>query len=817
MSYAKALLAQARPQMLAARAKDILTAEVSKGCTAALSTEPVPLEPPYYPLGRSDWCEISPQDQELRPHVLLPEDCIRHQVWVGPDHPFDWTRAELFLKQLQVLRHRSALELAGNTSGIVMTISCAEDDEPVLASAFRGQFQHCELSCLDEPLDVFSRLNWEDVALFDFHPPPPYSHLLTRPDEIRFTPYESLLTAMAALPPPAYGFHQVLFQPVAPTHNWHRNVELLQDLEYSQKLWTAPQPAQRYAQQAPSGDLSQMAWEVETKAHRDKPFFSAAVRMAVVGAGKEGRASLMAMASCMAVFQHGGRPLEALTETDYSLVSPALGLRHICEHQLTYRPGFLVNSQELTGLVHVPSGQLTDDRSLPINTIVPARLRPTCVADGVRVGTCDCAGESIPVTLASAQRKCHLHVIGKPGVGKSTLMESVILQDIEAGAGVVVLDPHGDLVRRLLVLIPEEHADRCIYFNPGDREWVPLWNPLARSEGQETGRTADDLVAVLKSIVTGWGDRLEHLLRHAFFALLQRPGSTLLDVANLLRNKSEESKRLQTEICGLTDNPLARQFWRSEFAGYRRDDLAPAQHKLSKLLVSDTVSLMLSQPESRIDLGEIMAKRQVLLADLSAVGSQTRDVLGGFLLSLLHQTALSRAEMAVEERLPFYIHCDEAPRFVTDALEDVLVEARKFEVGLTLAHQYLSQFSRSQVDAICSVGSTLIMKVDARDARFLLKDLMGKATIEDLTTLEPREVIARMGGEVVRFRTDPRRDVQERNSRDLIIRNTHDRYCRPAAEVRRELCSGEGNVPCFYSSPVGSEGEEEFEYEEFLP
>ena len=149
------------------------------------------------------------------------------------------------------------------------------------------------------------------------------------------------------------------------------------------------------------------------------------------------------------------------------------------------------------------------------------------------------------------------------------------MSDIQAGHGVAVLDPHGDLVDRLSCCIPENKIDRVIYFNPGDPDWVPVWNPMHYTPGQDIGRTADDMVRAIQSFVTSgsWGDRMEHILRNMCFSLVPMPHSTILDLAALLRNKSEESKQLRDEILKVVDNVSVRQFWMHDFERYGKDDL----------------------------------------------------------------------------------------------------------------------------------------------------------------------------------------------------------------------------------------------------
>ncbi len=320
-------------------------------------------------------------------------------------------------------------------------------------------------------------------------------------------------------------------------------------------------------------------------------------------------------------------------------------------------------------------------------------------------------------------------------------------------------------------------------------------------------------MAAIKSSVKDWGDRLEHLLRHAIFALLHLPGSTLLDVGNLLRHKSVESQQMRNKILEVIENHTARRFWEHSFPKYDKGDFAPAQHKLSKLLVADTVPLMLSQPNSAFSLRQVMDQGMILLVDLSRVGPRVRDTLGGFLLSLIHLTALGRASTAPELRQPFHLYCDEAHRFMIDTMEDLIAETRKYKVGLTLAHQYLGQFESYKTDALSSMGSALVFSVDERDAGHLAKDMCGQVKAEDLVTLKPWHAILRCGNQTARVRALEPLTIPERNFRSEIIEHSRKRYCMPvqaaleAIEHRQNACRP---MPSAAPEPL-----EELVYEQF--
>ena len=519
----EALIARAGPYMLGARAKAVLASEIGKGCDAMILPQPMALEPPFGPI-------TVPRDIEIDfklPEIVYEgtpalEDLVRLQVWISPEQEFNWGRCEMFLKQLLTVSHRVGLEIVGNQKGILIKLLCHRQDIPVVTTSFDGKIEQCRLSLLqDDILSDVSLLVWADIKFRDYFPSPPYFHLLTQPEELHNSSYESLVSALAKIPFPSLGICQVLFQPVSPDHNWHRNIEILMDFEYVIKLMSNIGVVQKYAQQAPSGDLRNMAGQIETKAHNDKPFFSTALRIGVLG-GDDSEVYLRSLAVFSNLFQHGGRSLRYITEADYAKILSPSQIRQMFLLGLTYRPGFLLNSCELASLVHVPPLSIFDQSDIEFDKLEPLASLNYKLSEGTPVGTCNIAGRKHTVCIPDDIRLCHTHLIGKPRQGKSTLEEHMIMDDIKKGHGVAVLDPHGDMVDRILSLLPEEAIPRVVYFEPGNFDWVPLWNPLERIPGQDIGRMADDLIGVLKSVVEGWGDRMENILRHSFFGLLHR-------------------------------------------------------------------------------------------------------------------------------------------------------------------------------------------------------------------------------------------------------------------------------------------------------
>lgn len=780
-----AILARAHPFIIRAGLNNILEHEAEKGRQAEISDTPVPLEPTYMPLRTAEEIYEAGGPAFLESDPPPPSNTwMRFRIWLSPEQPCDWCRSELLVKHFADLSRRAAWEILGNDEGISFRLLCHPEDAPLIRAAFGGQFAHCRIT--EQPdrglLAAIPGATWAGVDFREFFPESPYFRLMTRPPELKRSPYASLLAAMAMIPQPAIGLYQVLFAPVCPNHNWRQNVEFLQDAEFKTKLLHGLTLAQRFAQQAPSGDLRQMSMDLENKAHNDKPFFAAVLRVAVIGAGAHSREFLRSFDALSGLLQYGGRPLSRLNAEKFRARLSTESIRRMFVDGLSHRRGFLVNSEELSGIVHVPPPE-TMTEIAGITTMLETLPSDGSLNEGTPIGYSASAGSEIVVCIPYGARPRHTHLIGRPGTGKTSVMEGMILDDVGRGVGLAVLDPHGDLCERLLCLIPAEAVERTIYLDPGDPDWIPLWNPFGAVAAHKAGDVTDGMIDVFKSFVDNWGDRLEHILRNLFIALLSQPRGTLLDVADLLRPKAQGAEELRRRFEEAVDDLSVQKFLREELAAFRNDELSPPRNKLSKLLLAGSVSLMLSQPDSAFHLGEVMDQGKILLVNLSRIGSQVRGIVGSLLVSLFRQETLRRSEVPEAKRREFHMYCDEFQRFVTDSLEDMIAEARKYKVGLTLAHQYMRQFDRRKGDALSTVGSTIIFGVDRADAEYLTKDLLGMVRTEDLIAQPDFRALARIGQQVVRIRTYKPPEITGTGHRDQIIERSRRLYCKPAAEV----------------------------------
>jgi hypothetical protein len=791
MSYERSLVVRAQPHIIAAQAHGLYEREASKGCSSDLAPFFVALEPPYTPLiDPQEVLQAPSREVYVRATPPTPERLRRLRLWTPANQECDWLRSELFCKQLNSLQFPCAFEIVGNQQRILVSFLCDKDDEPVIRAALRGAFPRCELSAMPGRAEDYPPFPHTDgILLHDYWPSPPYSELLTRSGELHLSPFETLLSVLGEIHPPMIGIYQVLFQPTQRSHDWSRNVKLLIDIDFAMRLFHNPHVQYQYAQQTPSGQLGAMTSEILTKSHNDKPLFFVLVRLCLAGGVEpEAQHTFRALSTFMGLYQHGGRPLESVTEAVYLETIGPERTRDLFRLGITCRSGFLLNSAELTSLVHAPPMASFCERGLPLDILNGTALPSGALNKGILIGH-QHHGDSVePVCIPEDIDIRLVHVIGESGFGKSTIFETLILAHAERGDGCCVIDPHGDLFQRLLDIIPEHCADRVVVFTLTDPDYVPAWNIMRQDLGERLGLPAGAFIeAFKKSTPTGWGDRLAHLLHHAIYGLLHLPEATLLDVADLLSPGFKGLEQLCSRVLEVVENPVSRRFFEQDIKHYAKTDLWPPQHKLSKILLTDEIHLALCQPDNRFSLRDIMDQGKIFLVDLSGLETYIRNLLGCLFLSFFHHAALSRSRIPPDNRRRFYLFIDEAHRFTTETLEDLITECRKYALGLRMAHHFMRQFPQAQEDALKQVGTTIAFNLPEDEARVMARCLGNKIEPDELTTLGIGEAVVRIGPYVTRIKTPAPTPVPNSSPRNRILQLSREKYYRPRKEVSEYL------------------------------
>jgi hypothetical protein len=538
----------------------------------------------------------------------------------------------------------------------------------------------------------------------------------------------------------------------------------------------------------PTSQLAQQASEVESKSNSDRPFFAVDVRIGILGYSNGAATELLrGLTVPMNLFLHGGRPLMFLSHDDYAPYLQTDQVRDMFLFGRTYRAGAILNSTEASGLLHIPPLLEFAQRGVAADIVDTFPVKGDIFSSGIHIGTTVRTAQPRNVYIPEKRILHHLASLGLSGKGKSTVLCKICLEMASRGHGVAILDPHGDLGDMFLACIEEEWLDRVIFLDLGDVVHIPVWNPLAQQEGVRPSRLTDDFLGAFSRITTNWGDRLETLLRQAFYGLIHTGQGTLSEAATLFSTKSKGRETIRQRILDVVTNRKAREFWEDEFLGYGHEQVAPVQHKLSKLLLEDSVELMLSQPESRIDFRKIMDEGMLLVVNLSTLGPGRGDLLGSLILSLLHLTALCRSDITPDKRKPFLVCADEAPRFVSDSLEHMIAECRKYKVGLLLAAQSLGQFKdKSRAEALGMVGTMIAFNASAIDASHVAKNLGPDVDWKDLTRLDEREAIVRIDTDVVRIMTPWLEAPSDTSICERAKQLSWERYCRPASELIEE-------------------------------
>lgn len=344
-------------------------------------------------------------------------------------------------------------------------------------------------------------------------------------------------------------------------------------------------------------------------------------------------------------------------------------------------------------------------------------------------------------------RRNHMYLIGKTGMGKSTLMENMIYSDMYAGEGLAVIDPHGDLVQKVLAFIPEHRRPDLIYFNPADLEHPLAFNVLERPDRQNIHLIASGLISVFKKIwIDSWGPRLEYILRNTILALLEFKDATLLDVQRLLVDKA-----FRTGLVSMLRDEQVRDFWLKEFEAYspnfRTEAISPVQNKLGQFTSSKIIRNIIGQKQSSFNLKTIMDESRILLVDLSKgkIGEDAARLLGSLLLTQIELHALQRSKLPENERRDFYLYCDEFYSFTSASFAGILSEARKYKLNLILANQFIEQLDENLCAAIFgNVGTIVSFRVGARDAEYLVKEFSPTFTQEDLVNLPQHQIILKL-------------------------------------------------------------------------
>jgi hypothetical protein len=730
-----------------------------------LSTEkpPAPVEPE--------------PEEEPEPTPLVRESLVELQASLPDKLEISKDAFEQFLLNLSLCREPIAFELVGTHKKISTQFVASANDAPLLRRQLQAYFPEAVFVPREGGLEqAWEASNGDEMLAVEFG----LKHEFMLPlASGKLDPFIGIVGALAELQAGELGLFQVLFQPVQ--NPWAEAI--VNSVTHADgKPFFVNSP--------------ELAGAAENKIAR--PLYAAIVRI-LICAGEFDRVVQLArdLAGSLRVFAHpSGNELIPLHNDDYQFEEH---IEDVLRRQ-TRRTGMLLNSDELIGFVHLPS---TAVRS-PVfqRQSVKSKAAPAIVRQqGLLLGENHHAGQTVEVRLSAEQRTRHCHIIGASGTGKSTLLFNLIRQDIENGEGVAVLDPHGDLIDRICGIIPSERINDVVLVDPADEQFSIGFNILSAHSDLEKNLLASDLIAVFQRLSTSWGDQMNSVLQNAILAFLEsdRRG-TIADLRRFLIEPAFRNEFLKS----VKDSEVV-YYWQKSFPHLSGNkSIGSILTRLDTFLAQKPIRHMVSQPENRLDFAHIMDSGKIFLAKLpeGLLGRENSYLLGTLLVSKFQQIAMSRQAQQITARRDYWLYIDEFANFITPSMAEILSGARKYRIGLTLAHHELHQLQRSPevASAVMSHPYTrIVFRVGDDDAKKLAEGFSYFES-KDLRNLETGHAVCRVERSDYDFNlTIPPPEKQDEAAatarRQEVITVSREKYGTARADVEAMLAKSRASVP----------------------
>lgn len=713
---------------------------------------------------------IPETEEEPEPQPLTRQALIELQTSLPAKLNISRDAFEQFLLNLSLCREPVAFELLGTPGKVSAQFAACPEDAPLLRRQLQAHFPEAVFQPSEGGLqNAWDECEGDGVLTVEFGLAREFMFTLASG---KLDPFIGIIGALSELQPGELGLFQVLFKHVE--HPWAESI-LRSVTDTTGAPFFVNQP--------------ELAGEAKTKIARS--LYAAVVRIAARSEQYERTLQIARdLAGSLRVFARpNGNELIPLSNEDYPFDDH---IEDVLRRQ-SRRAGMILNADELIGFVHLPTEAVRSPIFQRESGKTKAPPEIVCQSSGVFFGNNAHAGQSVAVKLTPEQRVRHLHVIGASGTGKSTLLYNLIRQDIENGEGVAVFDPHGDLVDRILGVIPPARIGDVVLVNPADEQYSVGFNFLLAHSDLEKNLLASDLVSAFQRLSTSWGDQMNSVLGNAIRAFLESSrGGTLSDLRRFLIEPAFRTEFLKT----VADTELL-YYWQKGFPQLSGNkSIGPVLTRLETFLAPKPIRYMVSQSENRLDFAQIMDSGKIFLAKLSQgmLGKENSYLLGTLLVSKFQQLAMARQAQEVGARRNFWMYVDEFHNFITPSMAEILTGARKYRVGLVLAHQELRQLQRDAEVAgavMSNPYARVVFRVGDEDAR-RLADGFSFFEARDLQNLETGHAIARVERSDFDFNLsipipDEPDPLAARARREEVITASRKKYAVPRAEIEAAL------------------------------
>lgn len=705
------------------------------------------------------------ETEEVKPRFLAFEN-KRNFVGISLSFPIGTeivpSRNIEFLNMLSFTENLLSFEIIGTCNEIAIQMVCTENDKSRVSSHLQAYFSNSILR--DIEIDDFSFYSEKDIAIADFGLNDEFIRPIMSIDSFSIDPLTSIIATMEALQIDDVAVFQILFKGITSP--------LAKDIPYS-------------VSDGSGGSFFADAPEMP-KCAQDKisnPLFSVVMRIATQGEN-DIRSQYLA--------QELARSISAISNSEFNKLIPLSNEGYNYDfhaynlhNRLSNRLGFILNSKELNTFIHYPNKTIVS-KKLGISGSKTKR-QSQASNTGIYIGENNHNREIFPVYLDTETRLSHTHILGVTGVGKSTLIAQMFLKDIEQGFGCAIFDPHGDICDDILRRIPENRKEDVIIIDPSDSDFPIGFNLLEAHTDAEKIVLSSDLVSAFKRHATAWGDNMTAVLQNAVNTVLEsKRGGTLIELKRFLIEE-----RFRNEYLTSVNDPSLHYYWQNEYPMVRKG-IAPLLTRIDTFLRPKLVRYMLAQKRG-VDIADCLNNNKIVLLKLSQglIGEQNSYLLGSLFLAKFNQAALSRQSKNKEERTPYMLYLDEFQNFITPSIERILSGARKYGLGLIIAHQELGQIQDSSLlNSVLSNPKTRIcFRLGDNDAK-RLESGFSYFEQSDFQSLERGEAIMRIGSSNNDFNltTNTLEEISTNYSQDIIL-NVRKKYGTPKDEVEALLIS----------------------------
>lgn len=709
-------------------------------------------------------------DEDVQAHVFECVEPITIFFMALPKgHKIDAEATHELLTMLSFCTYPISFEIIGSSTQISLQLTCRRSDAGHVQSQVKAYFPD---SIIKERADLLEDIvNQGDLqaCIKHFGLREEFMRPLKMTESFKPDPLIGLLGTLEHLGSGEYAVLQVMFQ--GAINPWAESI----------MRSVTDSDGKAFFENAP--EMVKLAQEKISS-----PLFG--VTMRVMGVGRS-------VESALHISNMVGSALGRIYFSEWNsliqLSSPLDFQTHVADFLLreTHALGMLLNSKELATVVHLPSDTVASEK-LERDTRKTKAAPQITEGHELVLGMNEHQGKTKLVSVSDAQRLKHTHVIGATGTGKSTFILSLIAQDIQNGKGLAVLDPHGDLIESILAYIPSQRANDVILIDPADGDYPVGFNILQAHSEIEKDILSSDLVAVFKRLSTSWGDQMNSVFGNAILAILEsNDGGTLVDLRRFLIEKGYRDSYLKT-----VSDPNVVYYWQKEFPLLKSGSVGPILTRLDTFLRPKLIRNMVAQKKG-LDFEHILDTRKILLVKLSQglIGNENSYLLGTFFVTKMYQAAMARQIKAKADRSDFFLYIDEFQNFITPSMSQILSGARKYHLGMILAHQDMSQLNKYDTELANSVvsnaGTRICFRLGDTDAKRFASGF-AYFEAEDLENLNTGEAIARIERPEFDFSltTLPPKHVDSELAemrKNEVIEKSRQTYGTPKQEVEQEL------------------------------